>query len=108
MSTILPNGYTTTLQAAEILLPTLHAGVPDLPIVTMASSRGQGSVEAGTLWPMAIGGRPGRVLRLEAEFTKQVPTLRRPRGRGFAFLCQANQDSMGTVRLHLANIRIRN
>ena len=49
MSAILPNGYTTTLQAAEILLPTLHAGVPDLPIVTMASSRGHGSVEAGTL-----------------------------------------------------------
>jgi hypothetical protein len=34
MTAILPNGYLTILQAAEVLLPALYAGVPDLPGVS--------------------------------------------------------------------------
>ena len=34
MITVLPNGYLTILEAAEVLSQTLCAGVPDLPIVS--------------------------------------------------------------------------
>jgi hypothetical protein len=39
---------------------------------------------------VAIGGRPRRVVRLDPKFTKAVPTLRSPRGRGFTLLRQSN------------------
>jgi len=103
MTTVLPIGYVTVLEAAEMLLPALYAGVPDLPLRKALREEGMDvrdglaaidelwkAVDAGTLRPMAIGGRPRRVVRLDAEFTKQVPTLRSPRGRGFAALRQSN------------------
>jgi hypothetical protein len=34
MTAILPIGYLTILEAAEVLLPAMYAGVPDLPGVT--------------------------------------------------------------------------
>src|SRR5262249_30608376 len=36
------------------------------------------------------GGRPRRVVRLDAQFTRSVPALRSPRGRGFTLLRQSN------------------
>jgi len=103
---ILPVGYVTILEAAETLLPAMYAGVPDLPIVTSLRQEGIDvrdgpamdravvelwkAVDEGSLRPMAIGGRPRRVERLDAAITKQIPTLRNPRGRGFTFLRQSN------------------
>jgi hypothetical protein len=106
MTTVLPTGYVTLLEAAETLLPAMYAGVPDLPIVTSLRQEGIDvrdgpamdravaelwkAVDEGSLRPMAIGGRPRRVERLDAAITKQIPTLRNPRGRGFTFLRQSN------------------
>jgi hypothetical protein len=106
MTTVLPIGYVTLLQAAELLQAAMHAGVPDVPIVTELRQKGldvnDGSardraiaelwkaVDKGTLRAMAIGGRPRRVVRLDAQFTRSAPTLRSPRGGGFTFLRQSN------------------
>jgi hypothetical protein len=106
MTGVLPIGYVTILEAAEMLLPAMYAGVPDLPIVTSLRQKDLdlkdgpamdraiaelwNAVDEGMLRSMAIGGRPRRVIRLNAAFTRQVPTLRNPRGRGFTFLRQSN------------------
>jgi hypothetical protein len=84
----------------------MYAGVPDLPIVTSLRQEGIDvkdgqaidravaelwkAVDKHALRSMAIGGRPRRIVRLDPNLTKAVPTLRDPRGRGFAFLRQSN------------------
>jgi hypothetical protein len=106
MTTILPIGYVTLLEAAETLLPAMFAGVLDLPMVTSVRREGIDvrdgpamdravaelwkSVDEGSLRAMPIGGRPRRVERFAAAITRQIPTLRDPRGRGFTFLRQSN------------------
>jgi len=106
MSTVLPIGYVTLLEAADIIDRTLQAGIPDLPIVAKLRDQGfkvnDGSardlaiaelwnaVDQGALRPVAIGGQPRRVVRLSAQFTRSVPNLRNPRGRGFTFLKPSN------------------
>jgi hypothetical protein len=106
MNAVLPIGYVTLLEAAEMLLPAMYAGVPDLPIVTSLRQEGIDvtdgpamdravvelwkAVDKNTLRSVAIGGRPRRVVRLDPKFTKAVPTLRGPRGRGFTLLRQSN------------------
>jgi hypothetical protein len=106
MTAVLPNGYLTILQAAELLLPAMYAGEPDIPIVTRLRNEGFDvgdgrakdqaiaeiwkAVDGGTLRAMAIGGRRRRIVRLDPEFTKGIPTLRSPRGRGFTSLRQSN------------------
>jgi hypothetical protein len=106
MTAVLPTGYVTLLEAAETLLPAMYGGVPDLPIVTSLRQEGIDvrdgpatdravaelwkAVDEGILRPMAIGGRPRRIERLDAAITKQIPTLRNPRGEGFTFLRQSN------------------
>jgi Sulfite exporter TauE/SafE len=106
MTVVLPNGYVTLLEAAETLLPAMYAGVPDLPVVKSLRQKGIDvrdgpamdqavgelwkAVDEGGLRPMAIGGRPRRIERLDAAMTKQIPTLRHARGRGFTFLRQSN------------------
>jgi hypothetical protein len=106
MTAILPNGYVTLLEAAETLLPAMYAGVPDLSIVKSLRQEGIDvrdgpamdqavaelwkAVDDSCLRPMAIGGRPRRIERLDAAITKQIPKLRDARGRGFTFLRQSN------------------
>jgi hypothetical protein len=106
MTAVLPNGYLTILQAAEVLSRTMYAGVPDLPVVSELRKQGLDvrdgpamdraiaelwkAVDGGTLQALAIGGRPRRILRLDPELTKSIPTLRSPCGRGFTSLRQSN------------------
>jgi hypothetical protein len=106
MTAVLPNGYLTLLEAAEVLSRTMYAGVPDRPVVNRLRKRGLDlrdgramdraiaevwkAVDAGELRALAIGGRRRRIVRLDAELTKMIPTLRSPRGRGFTFLRQSN------------------
>jgi hypothetical protein len=106
MTAVLPNGYLTILQAAQVLARTMYAGVPDLPIVSRFRKHGLDvkdgramdranaelwkAVDAGVVRALAIGGRPRRILRLGPELTKMIPTLRSPRGRGFTLLRQSN------------------
>ena len=106
MTAVLPVGYVTILEAAEMLQPAMYAGVPDLPIITKLRQEGievndgpaidravtklWKAVDKGALRSMAIGGRPRRVVRLDAQFTKGVPALRNHRGRGLTLLRQSN------------------
>jgi hypothetical protein len=106
MSAILPTGYLTILEAAELLSRTMYAGVPDLPVIAKLQEEGVNvddgpardqaitelwkAVDGARLQALAIGGRPRRIVRLDAELTKSIPTLRSPRGRGFALLRQSN------------------
>ena len=106
MIAVLPNGYLTILEAAEVLSRTIYAGVPDLPIVSKLRKNGLDvrdgqatdraiaelwkAVDKGMLRALVIGGRPRRILRLSPELTKVIPFLRSPRGRGFTFLRSSN------------------
>jgi hypothetical protein len=106
MSVVLPNGYLTILQAAEVLSTAMYAGELDLPIVRQLRKGGLGvkdgkatdeaiaeiwkAVDKGTLRAQAVGGRPRRIVKLDPELTKSIPTLRSPRGRGFTSLRQSN------------------
>jgi hypothetical protein len=106
MTTVLPIGYVTLLEAAEMLQPAMHAGVPDTVRVTELRQRGLEvsdgaardraiaelwkAVDKKTLRSWAIGGSPRRIVRLAAHFTKSVPLLRSPRGRGLTFLRSSN------------------
>jgi hypothetical protein len=106
MSTTLPIGYLTILQAAAMLSSAMHAGVTDLPIVTRLRKKGIDvrdgkateeaiaeiwkAVDADRLRAMAVGGRPRRIVRLDPNLTKSIPGLRSPRGRGFTSLRQSN------------------
>ena len=85
-----------------MLQPAMHAGVPDASRVTELRRRGLAvsegpardraiaelwkAVDQDVLRSMAIGGSPRRIARLDAHFTKSVPGLRSPRGRGLTFL----------------------
>jgi hypothetical protein len=92
MTTVLPIGYVTLIEAAEILRTAMTAGVADLPAVTDLRQKGHRvidgpatdramaelwkAVDKGTLRAMAIGGRPRRVVRLDAQLTRSAPALR--------------------------------
>jgi hypothetical protein len=86
MTVVLPNGYLTILEAADLLLPAIYGGIPDPPAVIKlrkqgfdvgdASARHRAiaeiwiAVDAGTVRAMAIGGRPRRIVRLDPDDTK--------------------------------------
>lgn len=40
MTAVLPNGYLTFLEAAEVLSRTMYAGVPEHPVVSRLRKRG--------------------------------------------------------------------
>ena len=40
MTAVVPNGYLTILQAAEVLSSAMYAGVPDLPVVSQLRKEG--------------------------------------------------------------------
>jgi hypothetical protein len=106
MSAVLPNGYVTILEAADLLSRALYAGVPDLPVVSRLHKEGLNvrdgqardraiaeiwkAADEDRLRAVAIGGRPRRIIRLDPELTKGIPGLRSPRGRGFTSLRQSN------------------
>jgi len=106
MTTVLPIGYVTLLEAAEMLQPAMHAGLPDSSRVAEFRQKGLAvsdgpardraiaelwkAVDKDSLRSWAIGGSPRRIVRLDAHFTKSVPLLRSPRGRGLTFLRPSN------------------
>jgi hypothetical protein len=106
MTIVLPNGYLTLLEAADVLSEAIYVGVPDPPDVIELRNAGfeigSGSerdraiaeiwkgVDKSTLRASAIGGRPRRIVRLDAKLTQNIPALRSPRGRGFTSLRQSN------------------
>ena len=118
MITVLPNGYLTILEAAEVLSRTIYAGVPDLPIVSKLRKNGLDvrdgqatdraiaelwkAVDKGMLRALVIGGRPRRILRLSPELTKVIPFLRSPRGRGFTHLCTVLREVRLRAAVHRA------
>jgi hypothetical protein len=106
MSAVLPNGYLTIFEAADLLSRAMYAGVPDLPVLTRLRKDGLNvrdgqarsraiaeiwkAVDEDRLRAMAFGGRPSRILRLDREFTKSITALRSSSGGGFTFLRQSN------------------
>jgi hypothetical protein len=106
MTVVLPNGYLTILQAADVLLPAIYGGISDRRVVSQLREQGEDvgdgqargeaiaeiwkEVDAGALRAMAIGGRPRRIVRLDPSLTTSIPQLRSPRGRGFQWLRQSN------------------
>jgi hypothetical protein len=108
MSAVLPNGYVTILEAADLLSRAMYAGVPDLSVVSRLRKAGLNvrdgqardpaiaeiwkAVDDVGLRTLAIGGRPRRIVRLDPELTKSIPGLRSPRGRGFTSLRQSNPN----------------
>src|SRR5262249_43626206 len=91
----------------DILQPSMHGGLPDRPVVTRVrqildihvndgSARNDAiseiwqAVDAGDVQPLAIGSRRAQIVKLEPEFTKQIPLLRSPRGRGFTLVRPSN------------------
>ncbi len=106
MTTVLPIGYVTLLEAAEMLQSVMHAGLPDSSRVAELRQKGLEvsdgaardraiaelwkAVDKDSLRSWAIGGSPRRIVRLDVHFTKSVPLLRSPRGRGLAFLRPSN------------------
>jgi hypothetical protein len=126
MTTVLPIGYVTILEAADMLERAMHAGVPDSSTVTTLRLEGLEindgvardqaiaelwkAVDKGTLRSMAIGGSPRRVVGLPARFTRSVPTLRSPRGRGFTFLRPSNpatHELSAALGFHTATVAFR-
>jgi len=55
MTAVLPVGYVTILEAAEMLQPAMYAGVPDLPIITKLRQEGI-EVNCRDLSGMKVGG----------------------------------------------------
>jgi hypothetical protein len=108
MSVVLPNGYVTILEAADLLSRAMYAGVPDLAVVSQLRKQGLNvrdgqarhraiagiwkAVDEDKLRALAIGGRPRQIVRLDPELTKSIPGLRNPRGRGFTALRQPNPN----------------
>jgi hypothetical protein len=106
MTAVLPNGYVTILEAADLLARSMYAGVPNMLVITRLRKEGLNvrdgwarnraiaeiwkAVDEGRLRAMAIGGRPRRILRLSPYLTTRIPGLRDPRGRGFTQLRQSN------------------
>jgi hypothetical protein len=97
MTAVLPNGYVTILEAADVLSRALHAGVADLRIVSQLRKEGLNvrdghardraiaeiwkAVDESKLRALAIGGRRRRIVRLDPDLTKSVPGVGRPRGQ---------------------------
>jgi hypothetical protein len=106
MTVVMPDGYLTILQAADVLLPAMHGGILDRPVVSQLRNQGLDvkdgqarnqaiaeiwkAVDAGTLRALAIGGRPCQIRIMRLDDTKSIPMLRSPRGRGFTSLRQSN------------------
>jgi len=107
MSTILPLGYVTLDDAAQTVGHTLFSGEPDTLAVIQARSElghnvGDGAalaeamgaiwdaVDEGALRLVAIGGRPRKIIKLDPDFTRGVPLLRRV--RDFTYLRPSHRD----------------
>src|SRR6266536_1048551 len=106
MRALLPTGYVSVREAAEIIARSMFAGVPDRPLVVRFRKRGWDvsgrnalddaiaelwkGVDANKVRAMAIGGRPRRIVRLTAGQTQEVPILRNARGRDFTYLRPSN------------------
>ena len=106
MTAVVPNGYVTILEAADLLSRAMYAGMPDLAVVSQRRKEGLNirdeqardraiteiwkSVDEGRLRALAIGGRPRQIVRLHPELTNSIPGLRSPRVRGFTSLRQSN------------------
>jgi len=106
MTAVLPVGYVTILEAAEMLQPAMYAGVPDLPIVIKLRQEGievndgpainravaelWKAVDKGALRSMAIGGRPSSSCKSRCAMHERRSRPAQPPGRGFTLLRQSN------------------
>jgi hypothetical protein len=109
MSTILPIGFLTISEAARSLELALFAGEPDRPEVEKARAKlgdavGDGAassnsvervwraVDDGFLRPLAVGGRPRRIVQIDPELTRSIPQMRHQSMPGFVYLRPSHPD----------------
>jgi len=107
MSTILPIGYVTLGEAARTVENALFAGEPDrLEVIqtrivlgynvgdraasAQATAAIWKAVDEGALRLVAIGGRPRKIIKLDRDFTRGVPLLRRV--QSFSYLRPSHRD----------------
>jgi hypothetical protein len=106
LSPVLPIGFLSIRDAAEVVAESMFVGVPDRPVVTklraMKLDVADGkaiddaiaaiwkAVDTGKVRALAIGGRPRRIVQLAADLTGAIPGLRSPRGRDFNLLRPRN------------------
>ena len=107
MSAILPIGYVTLSQAGQALERALFSGEPDRLQVIQARAAlrhdvGDGaasSMAIAAIWEavdesalrlVAIGGRPRKIIKLDPDFTRGVPLLRRV--QGFTYLRPSHRE----------------
>jgi hypothetical protein len=92
VTNVLSIGYVTILEAAEMLQPSMFAGIPDQAAVTKLRQMGVNvrdglatdraiaeiwkAVDSGVVRPMIVRGRPREVIRFDPAITKPIPTLR--------------------------------
>jgi hypothetical protein len=102
MTQIIPIGYVTIDEAAEMIAKSLFMGTKEREIVAELRQTGLDvgdgaaldsaiaeiwrAADPGKLRVVGIGGNPREIVKLDPEDLKQIPLLRRPRGRGFHFL----------------------
>ncbi|MEJ0092711.1 MAG: hypothetical protein WDN46_04550 [Methylocella sp.] len=107
MTAIIPIGFVTLDEAAEMIAKSLYMGVEDGELVaTLRQSGlnvrdGQASdaaiseiwraADAGRLRVVGIGGNSRKIVRLDPEDLKEIPLLRSPRGGNFHFLRPSNR-----------------
>ena len=125
MPDILPIGYVTILQAVDILLPSMFAGVRDREIVKRVrqmemdvsdgSARNEAiaeiwkAVDEGTVTAMAVKGQSQQIRKLTSAITKAIPALRSPAGRGFTLARPSNpafQDLTDWFGLDISRITL--
>ena len=106
LSSILPIGFLSIRDAADLVAESMYLGVPDRPVVAklrqMEINVADGAAvddAIAELWKavderklrcVAIGGRPRRVVQLSPRLTEAIPGLRSARGRDFNLLRPRN------------------
>jgi hypothetical protein len=106
MTRLVPDGFLTIRQAAKKLAVAMYSGIPDRSIVEGFKELGIDVADGAAndeafdeIWVAVDGGKiqtfvlgPGRVeaLKLSAELSKSIPSLRNPRGADFNLLRPSN------------------
>jgi hypothetical protein len=102
VSALLPEGFVTLREAADMIVRGKYAGVPDSKLVAELRRSGADvadgaaiddaiaeiwdAVDAARVRALVIGGQKRKIIRLPITATHEIPALRSPRGRDFTFL----------------------
>jgi hypothetical protein len=108
MSRLIPDGFLTIRQAAELLAVAMYSGVPDRPIIKQLREKSGFDVADGqaiedakseiwvavdrTLQTFAVGAKHQTPLKLSAAMSKEIPGFRSSTGGNFGLLRHSNRN----------------